>query len=63
MSKVYEIDGRRWIKISEVGRLLKTNAVGIRAMRGDGDQGRAVSDFNQPGERVAAASQADETLF
>lgn len=36
MSKVYEIDGRRWIKISEAARLLKTNAVGIRSMMGDG---------------------------
>ena len=32
----YEIDGKRWMKVGEAARLLKTNAVGIRTMMGDG---------------------------
>ena len=36
MNKRYDIEGRRWIKISEAARILKTNAVGIRKMMGDG---------------------------
>ena len=36
MSKRYDIDGKRWMKVSDAARLLKTNAVGIRTMMGDG---------------------------
>jgi hypothetical protein len=36
LSKRSEIEGKRWMKVADAARLLKTNAVGIRAMMGDG---------------------------
>ena len=36
MKTTYEIDGKSWIKISDAARLLKTNAIGIRKLMGDG---------------------------